>query len=146
MREILFRGKRTDNGEWVYGYYVCDETGQISEEPIAFIYHLNNHPCGWDLIPFEVIPETVGQFTGLTDKNGTKIFEHDIVRCEFNSAPPMNGKVVFENGAFGLRWKHHGSGVENFAAFECICNVEYTVIGNIHDNPELLEEEEVQNG
>ena len=131
MREILFRGKRTDNGEWVYGYY------SPSNIPLmGCIGHFINED-GYRAI--EIDPETVGQFTGSLDKNSTKIFEHDIVRCEFNSAPPMNGKVVFENGAFGLRWKHHGSGVENFAAFECICNVEYTVIGNIQDNPELME-------
>lgn len=130
MREILFRGKRTDNGEWVCGFTIDsvlrDSIFNYITQSIAGYYA-------------KVYRNTVGQFTGLLDKNGTKIFEHDIVRCEFNSAPPMNGKVVFENGAFGLRWKHHGSGVENFAAFECICNVEYTVIGNIHDNPELME-------
>lgn len=128
MREILFRGKRKGDNKWVYGsfarYNLEDGTADmfLPEYGVLFSVHI----------------DTLGQFTGLT-ANGTKIFEHDIVRCEFNSAPPMNGKVVFENGAFGLRWKHHGSGVENFAAFECICNVEYTVIGNIHDNPELME-------
>ena len=129
MREILFRGKRKGDNKWVYGsfarYNLEDGTADmfLPEYGVLFSVHI----------------DTLGQFTGLIDKNGKKIFEHDIVRCEFNSAPPMNGKVVFENGAFGLRWKHHGSGVENFAAFECICNVEYTVIGNIHDNPELME-------
>ena len=128
MREILFRGKRKGDNKWVYGsfarYNLEDGTADmfLPEYGVLFSVHI----------------DTLGQFTGLTT-NGTKIFEHDIVRCEFNSAPPMNGKVVFENGAFGLRWKHHGSGVENFAAFECICNVEYTVIGNIQDNPELME-------
>lgn len=134
MREILFRGKRTDNGEWVYGFAIDsvlrDSIFNYITQSIAGYYA-------------KVYRSTVGQFTGLLDKNGTRIFEGDIVRCDFNTAPPMNGKVVFENGAFGLRWKHHGSGVENFAAFECICNVEYTVIGNIHDNPELME---VQDG
>lgn len=130
MREILFRGKRTDNGEWAYGFVIDsvlrDSVFNYITQSIAGYYT-------------KVYRSTVGQFTRLFDKNGTRIFEGDIVRCDFNTAPPMNGKVVFENGAFGLRWKHHGSGVENFAAFECICNVEYTVIGNIHDNPELME-------
>ena len=119
-----------DNGEWVCGFAIDsvlrDSIFNYITQSIAGYYA-------------KVYRSTIGQFTGLLDKTGTKIFEHDIVRCEFNSAPPMNGKVVFENGAFGLRWKHHGSGVENFAAFECICNVEYTVIGNIQDNPELTE-------
>lgn len=141
MREILFRGKREDNGEWVYG-----DLRQDHDLEQAFIsywdYYTGESGIEREPFEYEVIPETVGQFADLLyDKNGTKIFEHDIVRCDFNSAPPMNGKVVFENGAFGLRWKHHGSGVENFAAFECICNVEYTVIGRIHDNPELMESE-----
>lgn len=139
MREILFRGKRKDNGEWVYGYLIRgNRTYIVTLEAINYMVVFLNYMASVEMV--EVIPETVGQFADLLyDKNGTKIFEHDIVRCEFNSAPPMNGKVVFENGAFGLRWKHHGSGVENFAAFECICNVEYTVIGNIQDNPELTE-------
>lgn len=130
MREILFRGKRTDNDEWVCGFAI----DSVLRDSI--FNYITQSIVGYYA---KVYRSTIGQFTGLLDKNGTKIFEHDIVRCEFNSAPPMNGKVVFENGAFGLRWKHHGSGVENFAAFECICNVEYTVIGNIHDNPELME-------
>ena len=134
MREILFRGKRTDNGEWVCGFAI----DSVLRDSI--FNYITQSIVGYYA---KVYRSTIGQFTGLLDKNGTKIFEHDIVRCEFNSAPPMNGKVVFENGAFGLRWKHHGSGVENFAAFECICNVEYTLIGNIQDNPELME---VQNG
>ena len=134
MREILFRGKRTDNDEWVCGFAI----DSVLRDSI--FNYITQSIVGYYA---KVYRSTVGQFTGLLDKTSTKIFEHDIVRCEFNSAPPMNGKVVFENGAFGLRWKHHGSGVENFAAFECICNVEYTVIGNIHDNPELME---VQNG
>ena len=125
MREILFRGKRTDNDEWACGFAI----DSVLRDSI--FNYITQSIVGYYA---KVYRSTVGQFTGLLDKTGTKIFEHDIVRCEFNSAPPMNGKVVFENGAFGLRWKHHGSGVENFAAFECICNVEYTVIGNIHDN------------
>lgn len=139
MREILFRGQRIDNGEWVYGYYVCDETGQISEEPIAFIYHLNNHPCGWDLIPFEVIPETVGQFTGLLDKNGTKIFEGDICR---NAKTGEIVSVAWHGTMAGFVWNkrkeksHLFEFGELFRAYD-----KYEVIGTIHDNPELMESE-----
>lgn len=164
MREILFRGKRKDNGEWVYGYYVCDETGQISEEPIAFIYHLNNHPCGWDLIPFEVIPETVGQFTGLLDKNGKKIFEGDILhfrayrgggfgcpigtdicyRVLFGHCNPDMDTLTEYVGFWAL-----GKNYDEVDLYENGTSISYLVdshgacvIGTIHDNPELMEVQE----
>ena len=85
MREVLFHGKRTDNGEWVEGYYVYDESGQTTEEPAAYIVRLNTHPCGWSLIPYEVFPESIGQYTGMTefvvtDRSFNKsLFEGDIV-------------------------------------------------------------------
>lgn len=129
-REILFRGKQVDNCEWVYGsYYHCCGTAYgatfIVVNDFGFI---------------EVIPHTVGQYTGLTDKNGTKIFEGDIVYGLFNFGSKIKSKVVFKNGSFGVESKMCGA--IHFNAFTGVCNVEWEVIGNIYDNPEMREDEE----
>ena len=134
MREILFRGKRVDNGEWVYGWYaplVCNDKTVIS-----YIRDKN----GTDK---EVIPETVGQYTGLTDKNGKKIFEGDIVSYEDCPASDYyretiiinRGVIEFSDGAF------YATERETVDMDDLIYNgtMDCEVIGNIHDNPELLE-------
>ena len=140
MREILFRGKRCDNGEWVQGYYSerKDTKGNIIESVIiedAYEQITNgqrymrsnlNREC------FRVDPETVGQFTGLTDKNGTKIFEGDIV--DILTENEEIGVVVYDDGGFqvdadGFCVDFHSN----------IYGTDLEVIGNIHDNPELLE-------
>lgn len=88
MREILFRGKRTDNGEWVYGYYACIGkhhyilTGKLNLIGTVNFQH------------YLVIPETVGQYTGLTDKNGVKIFEGDILGGYLDDNYPENLTVM----------------------------------------------------
>ena len=136
MREILFRGKRVDNGEWVEGGFCY---GANRNEPII---------CPKHDFSTEVIPETVGQYTGLTDKNGKKIFEGDIVAgALWWQERQKNGAVTFRDGSFGLLW-YRGEPleftyccylpVEQFNAFTSMCNIVYEVIGNIHDNPELL--------
>ena len=134
MREILIKGKRVDNGEWVEGYYVKFGnahyilTGEIEVET-----HLNSYglPCTSPKT-HEVIPETVGQFTGLTVPNG-KIFEHDIVTAKFKSnGARYNFTVKYSNekGCFVF-----GNGCVK-VPFDNIRSVR--IIGDIHDNPELL--------
>lgn len=129
MREILYRGKRVDNGKWVEGYFykIWDKTfilwGMTGDSPNME----------------EVIPETVGQYTGLTDKNKKKIFEGNIV--EFTDKfthEKGRAKIVFE----AFKWKYSGCYYGgNPIVWLCIndSSVEFEVIGNIHDNSELLE-------
>lgn len=131
MREILFRGKRKDNGEWVYGNSVLffKETTKIYGELVQ-----------WREV--EVIPETVGQFTGLTDKDGNKIFEGDIVRYETIAHNGYEGiyKVVFEDrngcGYFGIAY----SDIETCVFCFSTPASQMDIIGNVYDNPELLGE------
>ena len=123
MREILFRGKRVDNGDWTYGYlFVCWDRCYI-------LWGMS----GDNPIKEEVVPETVGQYTGLTDKNGKKIFEGDIL-----SDGDDTYKVVFDEGVFRIENSHYTTGVYVAIHIDKIDEV----IGNIHDNPELLEVEE----
>ena len=135
MREILFRGKRIDNDEWVEGCYLYDK-----KYDKHYITEVGTH-CG------EVIPETVGQYTGVTDKNGKRIFEGDIVQSQAsdNQEDWKNWRVEYVNGSFVFtrdlpRKKHKYE--ENLLCEEEIELYGLAVIGNIHDSPELLEERE----
>lgn len=117
MREILFRGKRLDNSEWVSGSLVVWNDGSASID--------TGKP---DEPKYAVSPATVGAYTGLIDKNGKKIFEGDIFR--------------YEKRDYVVQWDDEG-GYTIFCdsagcAFDCS---EIEIIGNIHDNPELLREE-----
>lgn len=125
MREILFRGK-TKNGEWLYGFY-HNETS--IESPSSDRKITRHHIYTQDFDKF-VIPETVGQFTGLTDKNGKKIFEGDIM--QFCSA--CYPCLVYWDGK-GWAWKQNGKRREIDLTRE-----KMDTIGNIYDNPELLGE------
>ena len=121
MREILFRGKRTDCDAWVEGDLIQAFRGnQISA--CSIMPHTPTAYC------WKVIPETVGQYTGLTDKNGKRIFEGDIIRFEDDI-----GYVIYTEGyaRFLVDSPNRYISMDYSSEFE--------VIGNIHDNPELLE-------
>lgn len=122
MREILFRGKRTDNGKWVYGNLVrgCDEK-------YAYIVEFGNREMCRNYV--DVHPETVGQYTGLKDRNGTNIFEGDIVLLKGDEEPYQ---VVFDESCFQVYSDSVCYVMDNFYDYEI------EVIGNIYDNPELL--------
>ena len=136
MREILFRGKRIDNGRFVIGFYL--QHRNAAHYIVDVRYGGYEDIEGGFFVPrwYAVDPETVGQYIGLTDKNGKKIFEGDIVKGLFLFGLHALGVVVFKDGTFGLKWNR--GEVEEFNAFTSICNVTYEVMGNIHDNPELL--------
>ena len=139
MRTIKFRGKRVANGEWVYGYYLESFTG------ISYILTVYDHILSM-IEKYEVDPETVGQYTGLSDESGTEIYEGDICRLT-NTYLGMNTKstieIAYEDWAFVGRWPEVESptgymftplGGYNFPA------VLIEVIGNIHENPGLPQE------
>lgn len=136
MREILFRGKRIDNGELVCGLFIKDfEIYGHEDEHSYIVTHEHPSGCFGADIYFEVDPETVGQYTGLTDKNGKRIFEGDIVKHYHDkNFPESYSKGVIYWDEEYLRWKRTSENVKVCIAPDCT----YEVIGNIHDNPELL--------
>lgn len=143
MREILFRGKRVDNGEWVKGFYV-EANHHWHNKGVHKEWIVKNviQNGGWCNVAskYAVIPETVGQYTGLTDKNGTKIFEGDIVRL-------INEEytVRFGIAGFELLRKVVSVPIGTWYGTDAIGDdgTLFEVIGNIHDNPELLKEDKL---
>ena len=141
MREILFRGKRTDNDEWVYGWLGslhCSNSQTKEIESVYFTEISEGFDCRLNVI---VDYKTVGQYTGLTDKNGVRIFEGDI--CRFKRFNDVHvGKIVFNvTTASFVMWYQSIVGAYGEKATHkmllSVCDV-IEVIGNIHDNPEIL--------
>ena len=139
MRDILFRGKRLDNGKWYYGSYLFlkdvptyDWTGK-KKAPYDDVYFIVDNQD----VNYAVESETVGQYTGQVDRNGQKIFEGDILRIGGNEKYCFS--VSFLCGrwecANPLRMKYYGHALEYYDN----SSEKYEVIGNIHDNPEMLE-------
>lgn len=117
-REVLFRGLRTDGKGWVYGSFVKEMYNSYIVECVDQTrYALSN---------ISVLPESVGQYTGLTDKNGTKIFEGDWIK----SAPGYTSVVEFKDGSFISKYSHPEDGEELILTDLNIEGVE--IVGNIH--------------
>jgi uncharacterized phage protein (TIGR01671 family) len=157
MREILFKAKRVDNGEWVEGYYLRDQYHIGGKDIIFYRKDSDRFTVYTDRIDIE----TLCQFTGLTDKNGNKIWENDILMCHGN--PKDLAKAVF--GEFGVRdietgsivdkvtgWHYEIIPTDEISRCEPFCwpmplteyyidRCEMEVVSNIFDNPELLQEE-----
>ena len=142
MREILFRGKDTDTGEWRYSMTISKQWSDCNE----ILSYCIGEGCR------TIVSKTLGQYTGLTDKNGKKIFEGDILKGEQYPYKDCGGYynyfaevVWFDNSpAFGIyTFKNPNSNVRGISMgntdyFENFTSADWEIIGNIHDNPELL--------
>ena len=131
MREILFRGKRVDNGEWVEGCGIIATENWVSIFTVIDDIDENSS----EVNEIEVLPETVGQFTGLFDKNGKKIFEGNIVRYDVNYHDMVISYDVENWG--GWLYEDMDDNMQAYSIYE-FCLKDIAVVGNIHDNPELL--------
>ena len=136
IREVIFRGKRADNGEWIEGDLL-----QIKyyNKPIIECKIMPQTPVS---SAYPVFSETIGQFTGLTDKNGVRIFEGDI--CRFKRFNDVHvGKIIFNEttASFVMKYQSIVGAYGEKATHKMLLSVcdDIEVIGNIHDNPELLE-------
>lgn len=137
-REILFRGKCIDTSKWVYGYFVKYQPRVNKDELISSI--LSAYACDLYLPVIKVESETVGEYTGLKDKNGTKIFEGDIVDITDDNGEHSElgcgiGDIEFYDGLWYI------NGEINNSLYDLNNCYYIEVVGNVYDNPELLQKE-----
>lgn len=142
MREISFKAKRIDNGEWVEGSYLyCKGATTVSFQNEHYILKFDGYGVEWHAID----KETICQYTGLTGKNGNKIWENDVILCkQYIGGNQIDyhiekGYVEMKHGAFGLHRLKQDAYYRPFK--DWLEDYEYEVIGNIFDDPELLENE-----
>lgn len=144
MHEILFRGKRIANGEWVCGYYVLRKRPYFKDKGANFEHIIcdnlviddSNDKQFVDTIPitYSVDPETIGQYTGLTDMNGRKIFEGDIVISDYIDYEDERGVVQWDSDIAKFIITYSTFTVD----FDSVCGEELEIVGNVYDDPELL--------
>ena len=142
-REIKFRGKMIPENEWIFGTIlripsppVCFGKSETDKYYIQFPdpRYMPDWNMPYKMVQGEVNPETIGQYTGLHDKNGKEIYEGDIVRIIVNNNIEKICRVEFKNGIFGVMFSKN----KELTAFPHFCNTTFEVIGNEYDNPELL--------
>lgn len=149
MREILFRGKQIYSGKWSEGDLLRTVDYSTKEKNVLIFTDSTEYPRNEFIGGLYVIDETVGQYTGLKDKNGKRIFEGDIIKTHYANTPKADfiEKVVFHNGRFcGMyerdkmkMWAALPDGIKRLPQDKSVYMEWCEVIGNIHDNPELLE-------
>lgn len=137
MREILFKAKRKDNGEWVEGYYTeCRGETFIGIDTSSMFEIFCPPVIRW----FKVNSETLCQFTGLYDKNRKRIWENDILMAHLDESYPED--VTYETVEWGVDgWVTHEAGSTDREYLDEFDTEYFEVVGNIFDNPELLQEE-----
>lgn len=141
MREIKFRGKRLDNGEWEYGDLVAIE--HKCGLPCQCYAIIPDIACSGELLwkllsDYEVDLATVGQYTGLKDKNGKEIWEDDVMRFITEFGETMTSEVAFMNGFFYVQGEDDD---DIYGISYAVESMNAEIIGNIHDTPELLKTE-----
>ena len=152
IREVIFRGKRLHDNKWIYGNFISDCEGNPHIIEPRFFCEDGHHLQYEDNTdtPVFIIPETVGQFTGLTDKNGVRIFEGDIL--DVSSDVAYGGVAVHRLGYFVVEF-HNGcfmksalddpqlsffDNAKRKGLYHFISTDIHNIVGNIHDNPDIL--------